>query len=161
MEERKAGFTLVELLVVVLLVGVLASLAAPSLGGMVARAQTTGALNRLTTDLAYARMLAVRGGRQVQVLFVDEGSCGLPRAGRVLADGYRMMVGGPTPRLLRAVRLNGDAAGVCLESNNDRDIVFNSRGLLVPFENRTVWARRARTADSLTISVLGRVARRF
>jgi type II secretion system protein H len=161
MAERKAGFTLIELLMVVALVGILAAVVSPALGGVVARAQTSGALNRLTTDLAYARMLAVRGGRSVEVLLVDGGSCGRPRAGRVLADGYRMTVAESPPRLLRAVRLNGDAAGVCLESNNDRDIVFNSRGLLVPFENRTVWARRSRTADSLTISVLGRVARRF
>lgn len=159
MGRNRAGFTLVELMTVLALVGILAALAWPSLGRMLARAQTTAALNQFAADLAYARMLSVRGGSRVVVRF--EGSCAAPRYGRFSADGYRITVRDPRPRDVRVARLRSDASGVCLESNNDRDLAFDSRGLLLPFENRRVWSRRGEVADTLTISVLGRVRRSF
>lgn len=161
MENRRAGVTLVELMVVVALIGILASLATASLNRVLARAQTAAALNQLAVEISYTRMLAVRGGSSVELRFFNEGSCGAPRSGRFSADGYRITVRDPRPRVVRVARLRSAASGVCLESNNDTNIVFGSRGLLLPFENRTVWSRRHGTVDSLTVSVLGRVRRRF
>jgi Tfp pilus assembly protein FimT len=150
-----------ELVVVVALIGILASLATAPLGRVLARAQTAAALNQLAVEISYTRMLAVRGGSSVELRFFNEGSCGAPRSGRFSADGYRITVRDPKPRVVRVARLRSSASGVCLESNNDTNIVFGSRGLLLPFENRTVWSRRHGAVDSLTVSVLGRVRRRF
>lgn len=150
-----------ELMAVLALAGVLAGLASASLGRVLARAQTTTALHQLAVDISYARMLAVRGGSRVELRFMNEGSCGPPRSGRFSADGYQITVRDPVPRVVRVARLRSSASGLCLESNNDINIVFGSRGLLLPFENRTVWSRRQGVVDSLTVSVLGRVRRRF
>ena len=161
MEDRRAGVTLVELMAVLALAGILAGLASASLGRVLARAQTAAALHQLAMDISYTRMLAVRGGSRVELRFVNEGSCGAARRGRFSADGYRITVRDPVPRVVRVARLRSSSSGVCLESNNDTNIVFGSRGLLLPFENRTVWAHRRAQVDSLTVSVLGRVRRRF
>ncbi len=155
MEDRREGVTLVELMAVLALIGVLAGLASASLGRVLARAQTTAALHQLAADISYTRMLAV------ELRFTNEGTCGAPRSGRFSADGYRITVRDPVPRVVRVARLRSSASGVCLESNNDTNIVFGSRGILLPFENRTVWSRRRGVVDSLTVSVLGRVRRRF
>jgi len=159
MEERRAGVTLVELMVVLALVGILAGLAAPSMGRVMARAQTTAALSQFALDMAYARMLSVRSGSRVEIAF--QGGCAAPRYGRFSADGYRITVRDPRPRVVRVASLRSDATGVCLESNNDRTLAFNSRGLLAPFENRRVWSRRGTVADTVIISVLGRIRRSF
>jgi prepilin-type N-terminal cleavage/methylation domain-containing protein len=160
-EDRRAGVTLVELMAVLALIGILAGLVTASFGRVLARAQTTSALHQLAADISYTRMLAVRGGSRVELRFTNEGSCGDPQSGRFSADGYRITVRDPAPRVVRVARLQSSASGVCLESNNDTNIVFGSRGLLLPFENRTVWSRRKDVVDSLTVSVLGRVRRRF
>jgi hypothetical protein len=49
---------------------------------------------------------------------------------------------------------------VCYEVNAD-SIAFDSRGLLAPFNNRTVRAVQGDARDSLTVSVVGRIYRRF
>jgi hypothetical protein len=59
-----------------------------------------------------------------------------------------------------SVRVNG-ASAVCLSSNNSDTVAYNSRGLLVPFANRKVVGVRGAVRDSLTISVVGRIYRRF
>lgn len=159
MEDRRAGVTLAEILTVLVILGILSAIAAPSLRAMIARHQAVGALNQLAGDLMLARMTAVREGHRVVVTFADGGRCGPPRFGRFTADSYRITTQSPVPRLIRETRLDEAGAGVCLESNNDRTIVYSSRGLPIPFENRRVWARRWGESDTLVISVLGRMRR--
>lgn len=66
---RHAGFTLVELMIVVVLVAILLALAAPSFRETLARNRLEGVAGELSTDFQYARSEAV--ARNVQVgLFV-------------------------------------------------------------------------------------------
>ena len=66
---RQAGFTLVELMIVVALVAILLALAAPSFRETLARNRLEGVAGELSTDFQYARSEAV--ARNVQVgLFV-------------------------------------------------------------------------------------------
>ena len=53
-----------------------------------------------------------------------------------------------------------DERPACLYIGGDQ-IAFGSRGLLAPFNNRTVRAVQDDARDSLTVSVVGRVYRRF
>lgn len=159
MERGRGGYTLAEILAVLAITGILAALAAPALQGMIARAQVRAALNQLTVDLWNARAMAVRSGSRVEVVFLDPGSCTTRARNRVAATAYEVAVRDPVRRVLRRTELRDLGPGVCLESNNGATLVFGSRGLPVPYQNRTVWARKGAMADSMAVSVLGRMRR--
>lgn len=152
------GITLIEILVVLVLILILISLASPSLSGMVDRARTRAALDRITTDLFHARMLAVREGERVVLRFEEDPSC--PHGGSGTGTrSYRMFVRGSRPREVKAVDLRTEAAGVCVSTNQSDSVSFNSRGLLTGFNNRKIRASRGRAADSMAVSVVGRAYR--
>lgn len=67
------GFTLLELVVVVGLLAMAAGLAAASLGGSGPAARRSAALRGVTTELAVARIEAMRTGRVVEVAVMRRG----------------------------------------------------------------------------------------
>ena len=67
--KRETGFTLVELMIVVLLMGILAAIAAPSYQGYMARSRLNGAARQVLSDLMWARMKAVKTNQRVKVVF--------------------------------------------------------------------------------------------
>jgi hypothetical protein len=64
-------------------------------------------------------------------------------------------------RAARRSTLPADVAGLCLETNRADSLVFSSRGFTSPPGNRTVRARYLTHTDSLSVSILGRVYRRW
>lgn len=156
---RTSGFTLAELLIVAVVVGVLASLAAPKLSEYLALHRRQGTLNRFAGELYRARMDALRRGRSLEIVLENSGQCPAVAHG-VVADGWR--VRDPLDgRTLRSTALADGGPGLCLHSSGDASILVTARGLPGPFENRTLWVAHGDRADTLVVSVLGRVLRRF
>src|SRR3989339_433835 len=66
---RKYGFTLLELMIVIAVMGILATIAAPNFMRYMAERRLNGAARMVMSDLMNARMLAVTLNRNVQVTF--------------------------------------------------------------------------------------------
>lgn len=94
MSRRRGGFTVIELMAVVVVLAVLLTLAVPAFMDLLARQRLEGAANELSADLQYARSEAV--SRQLDVAL------------RTLADGsgYSITAAStPTPTLIKSVTL--------------------------------------------------------
>jgi len=83
--DRRRGFTLLELLIVLLIVGMVAGLMAPAFSGGLVNMRLKAAAQRLAASLRYARSLAVAHKETVQVeLDLDGNSYCTMAAGRGL-----------------------------------------------------------------------------
>jgi type IV fimbrial biogenesis protein FimU len=67
------GFTLVELMVALALVGILATLAAPAFQGSMERSRADSDINELRTALSFARLEAINKSRSITVAAANEG----------------------------------------------------------------------------------------
>jgi prepilin-type N-terminal cleavage/methylation domain-containing protein len=74
MISRPAGFTLIELMMVVAMIAVLTVIAAPSLQDIVRNARMTSAANDLLTDLSVARSEAVKRGAPTAICTSNNGT---------------------------------------------------------------------------------------
>lgn len=147
-----AGVTLIELLVVLVILGLLLGLAAPAMGGMINRSATQSAINHLTGDIAYARMLAVRNGQRAMV--------------NLSATGYTVTVNLPDggTRTAKTTNLASEYPGMTLVPPAGLTVLsFNSRGLLMldgTGDREIKITRRGRT-ESVFVSPIGRTYRDY
>lgn len=156
------GFSLAEMMVVIVVFGLMAMLGLPKLEAFLAHVRTRGAASRVAADLAYTRQLAARMGRRARLEIEPAVDCPAPPHG---ASGhvYRVIVSGMgTDSVAARVDLRLDAGRVCLTSNQSPQVVFLSSGLPMGFNNRTLSVQQgSHTPAYLTVSSVGRVMRRW
>jgi type IV fimbrial biogenesis protein FimT len=162
MRLPQRGFTMVELMTVIVIAGVLATLAVPSFRDMLERRRVEGQANELVTDLAYAKSEAVQRNRSVELLTGGGGTCytiavmttATPPVGNcdcTAAAGSRCTTAGTTE--LKTVTLTGGAT-----VTNGSEFIFEPvRGSLAPVPPATVSAAASAAVSlgsrSYTVSV--------
>jgi prepilin-type N-terminal cleavage/methylation domain-containing protein len=160
MGKGNAGFTLPEMLAVVVIIGIMTAMVAPRMTRWAALMRTRGASDRVSTDLAYTRQLAARTGFSARLVLERSGDCPAP-------DGW---TGGHRYRVVRAGRdsivavreLRLDGAPLCIMSNGSGPVVFRSSGVVAGFVNRTFVVRQgSHPADTILLSAVGRVRRQY
>ena len=141
--RNRRGFSLAELMIVVVIMGISLALVAPRLSGVVRVSAIDGALNQVSGDLQFARLLAIKNGWPVRL--------------STTADGTYAIVEDPTGanRTLKTVALRRDYPGVTLSATA---ITFDSRGM-VTSGDATVTASRQGRSGTLSVTGVGRINR--
>lgn len=145
-----AGYSMIELLTVLVIIGIGASVATPAIASYIDQARSQRALDRLVVDVSYARMMAVEDGRKSAIRVQADGTYTI----ETLAPG-----GAWTP--IRTVRLGDDYPGIVL-SGTVSALEFSSRGLVENLAGEAyikVSVHGAR--DSVFVSPAGRAYRDF
>ncbi|HEU4454643.1 MAG TPA: prepilin-type N-terminal cleavage/methylation domain-containing protein, partial [Longimicrobium sp.] len=72
--RNRRGFSLAELMIVVVIMGISLALVAPRLSGVVRVSAIDGALNQVSGDLQFARLLAIKNGWPVRLSTAADGT---------------------------------------------------------------------------------------
>lgn len=153
--RREDGYSLIELLTVLVLIAVLTSMAGPSMQRYVQQNKTRRALDRIAMDLSYARLMAVERSQQTWVRIQPNGNYTVD----TLANN------GIDPVPVKTVNLSGDIMGLRVTDGSATTFKFSSRGMVINYGSETSGGVLRMTAgsarDSLFVSPSGRVYRAY
>jgi len=154
-DRAGSGYSLIELIVALLLLGLLSSFALPSFKRSLDRWRVRAALNQVTGEIYRARLHAIESGRS-SLLILHPGTEGCVSRARTALEGGGAIGGG----VGSSSGVVMDLPGLCLRHSGDSILVFNSRGILRP-PARSVWVSYGGAADSILVSIAGRVRRSY
>ncbi|MBW3655473.1 MAG: GspH/FimT family protein [Gemmatimonadetes bacterium] len=143
----RAGFSLIELLLVLLLVGLVLALAAPKFNATIRSFTARSATSQVVADLALVRTTAVREGRSTSLRIVS-------------ASRYQVVVdanGTAADRTVKSVTIEGAARGVALGTVGTR-ITFDSRGMRRN-ATQSITVTQPQGVDVVNVTMVGRVYR--
>jgi type II secretion system protein H len=149
MRNRSSGFTLIEMLMVFVIMGIVLSLASPKLATAAGRMAVSNSRNEVSAMISLARALSVQNGRRA--MFVQEGN-----TVRVeLAQGY----GAATDTV--AVRDLAAQHKVVLGPSTKLTIPFDPRGFAIPAskdESRVITIKRDDFTGTVCVFGLGKIS---
>lgn len=158
--ETQDGMTLIELMVVIGILGVLASLAIPSFQGLQERHRLEGYALALVTDIHFIRSESVARNRGLRISFGTDagGTCYLLHSGNATdctcsSDGTSQC-GDPANSIVKSVGL-ATALGVRLQSNVASMIFHPSRGTTSPAGSITVIGQDGKSIRQV-VNIMGR-----
>jgi type IV fimbrial biogenesis protein FimT len=126
---RAAGFTIIEVLIVLAIIGVLVSLAAPSMRDMIAGTRVKGAASDVFGSMIFARSEAIKRNAAVEVIPADSSNW---------AKGWKVRAVGSTddlnvvPEVVGGITVTGPADSI--RYRGDGRLIDTSTGALLVAE---------------------------
>ncbi|MGE5470738.1 MAG: GspH/FimT family pseudopilin [Bacteroidota bacterium] len=149
---RNKGFTLVELMVVIAIVGILALVAMPSFTSLISSTRVSSQANDLVAALGITRSEAVKRNAQVQLCPSSDGAtCS---AGTDWSSGWlvRVVSDGSILRVYPAL-----TSGNTLTAGSTAFVTYLSNGQTLQAETFNLCGSGGTQSRSISISVSGRV----
>jgi type II secretion system protein H len=149
MQPRNAGFTLSEMLVVIVIIGVVTIIALPRMQDAYESSSLRGARTRVVALYTSARAVAVQTNRPVRVHFNNNDVW-------VTATPRLATAGSGTADTIGAVQSMSGVFGVTVTSDVD-SLMLDPRGL--GLNGGTIVMTNAHGSDTLTVTGFGRIIR--
>jgi len=149
MMRQAKGFTLLELMIVIAVLGILAAVAIPNFVSQMPKYRLNGAARQVMGDLMWARMQAVSLNRRVKVFFLSNNHeykiCDDADNNGTVADGEGDV---------QLKDIHNEYHDVTIGSNNDP--IFSPRGTATNLP--TITLTNPSGSKTITISIAGRVS---
>lgn len=142
-----SGFTLIEVMIVIAIISILASIAVPNFRNYMIQGRLNGAARQIMSDLMYARMQAVSQNNEFRVIFNGNGY-----QYKILDDNNND--GDEDSGEQTVVKnIQTDYPGVTFNSNNNP--IFSPRGTASSLP--TITLTNSGGTKTITVAITGRV----
>ena len=137
--DRQSGFTLVELMITIAVLGIAAAIAVPNFLSQMPQWRLNGAARQVMGDLMAARMQAVKENTSVTVAYMNK---------------QQYTVSNGTATTTKDIGTNYSDVTIGADFGN---IVFSSRGTLNPPTRTIILSSSSGPTKSITVLLTGRV----
>ncbi len=145
----RRGFTLIEMVMVMTMIGILLAVAIPFIGSSTNKGNVRGALDAVSTMHAIAKQSAIQRGRQSMLVMGTSNGNAWVVSRNAAGTGWDT---------LGKVEELDDRFGVSLSATRDT-LTFTPRGIGTELSGSTIVVSKGDFADTITISAAGRLIR--